>query len=157
MIRLVLPLIALLLLVWFFKAYKQGDVAKRKKLVFGFLFALFFGFIVFMTVTGRLHYIAAIVTGLLPFMRRLLPYLRYVPLLRRLVKGRDQANKENVASSAVMTPAQALDILGLEEGASEQDVVEAHRKLMQKCHPDRGGSDFLAAQLNQAKDTLLKA
>lgn len=50
---------------------------------------------------------------------------------------------------------QALQILGLTEGATKQEVLEAHKKLMQKLHPDRGGSNFLAAQVNTAKDVLI--
>ncbi|MFK7976553.1 MAG: molecular chaperone DnaJ [Halioglobus sp.] len=54
-----------------------------------------------------------------------------------------------------MNRAEALSVLGLGEDASEDDIVTAHRKLMQKMHPDRGGSDYLAAKINQAKDFLL--
>ena len=54
-----------------------------------------------------------------------------------------------------MNRKEALAVLGLDEDAAEEDIVAAHRKLMQKIHPDRGGNDYLAAKINQAKDLLL--
>lgn len=57
--------------------------------------------------------------------------------------------------SGEMTRDQALAILGLEEGATDEDVVAAHGRLIQRLHPDRGGSTFLAAKINQARDLLL--
>lgn len=54
-----------------------------------------------------------------------------------------------------MTRQEALKVLDLEEGCSSQEIIQAHRKLMQKLHPDHGGNSYLAAQVNEARAVLL--
>ena len=50
---------------------------------------------------------------------------------------------------------EALEVLGLKENCSQDDVKSAHKKLIKNIHPDQGGSDWLAAKINRAKDILL--
>ena len=68
-----------------------------------------------------------------------------------------QSDSQNTRSNAnlELDREEALSILGLDSSASEEDIVAAHRRLIQKVHPDRGGSDYLASRINQAKDSLL--
>ena len=57
--------------------------------------------------------------------------------------------------SGAMTRDEAYQVLGLKAGASEADIRAAHHRLMRAAHPDAGGSDWLAARINQARDMLL--
>ena len=63
---------------------------------------------------------------------------------------------ETFSGSSDMSESQALDVLGLKEDASKEDIIQAHRRMIQKVHPDRGGSTYLAAQINAAKALLIK-
>ncbi len=76
---------------------------------------------------------------------------------RRFPGWTDAPRADAAAAGAAMDETQALAVLGLAPGASEEDVVDAHRRLMQKLHPDRGGTDYLAATLNRAKAVLVGA
>jgi hypothetical protein len=62
----------------------------------------------------------------------------------------------NAGGGGAMDRAEALQILGLDATAGPDDIKEAHRRLIAGLHPDHGGSDYLAAQINRAKDVLLK-
>ena len=70
---------------------------------------------------------------------------------------REAAGRPRPGADGPLTRAEALEVLGLAEGATEAEIRAAHRRLMRTAHPDQGGSAWLASRLNAARDLLLGA
>lgn len=82
--------------------------------------------------------------------RLLQAYLQYHP------RGfHQQQRQQDRQSTSAMSVEEARQILGVDSRTSTEDIIAAHKKLIQKLHPDRGGSPYLAAKVNQAKDVLV--
>jgi hypothetical protein len=81
---------------------------------------------------------------------------RRFPVWRQNAQGDTAGGQRRAAASGKMTDEEAYQILGLQPGAGRDDISRAHRALMKKLHPDQGGSTYLAARVNEAKDTLLR-
>lgn len=82
---------------------------------------------------------------------------RYPDWRQQTGAGSDGQERDDgaAASTDVMDVATACRILDVPPGATDDEIKAAHRRIMNKVHPDHGGSSYLAAQLNQAKDVLL--
>lgn len=244
-LAIVIILAGFLFIRWFTRTPSQVVARKLRQALLFVLIAI----LIYLALTGRLHWLFAAIAALLPFARKLLPLVRFLPLFNKIYKrykagkatgfygnntgktsqvqarfvrmsldhdsgkidgkilegehegqllsklkleqlvalldswqtldeesGRLlQAFLDNVygqrwreqhtgstyegteqRASGAMSIEEAFQILGLEPDASKEEIIAAHKKLMQKLHPDRGGSNYLAVKINQAKDILLE-
>ncbi len=98
----------------------------------------------YMAISGRLVAALGLVVAL-------------TPVILSIFKQWRNENGETLdtTSETIKTRADALEVLGLQDGANEKEIKAAYKKLMQKVHPDHEGSEWMAAKLNQARDLLL--
>ncbi len=114
---------------------------------------------------GMVAFLVLVIVGLLAmgfFRPALLPGMLLFPILfpwrRKMAESfarRAAGQAQQPQSSGSMTYKEAAEILGVAPDAKDDEIKEAHRKLMTANHPDKGGSTWFASQLNQARDTLL--
>lgn len=243
MTRITIVVLITLMLFTITLYYRNKTPQDRKKFLSQFVLLVSAIALIYLTLTGRMHFLVALGAAILPFLKRLLPLVRYIPMLKNIYRQaqsskqpdrgktstvetsllkmtldhdnghmdgeiltgafigknlsdlpmeqllalhhlaqtshpdsleileayldreigeswrhhfEEQAEENNVNDTGgEISRTEAYDILGLAGGSSREEIVNAHRKLMQKLHPDRGGSNYLAAKLNQAKDRLL--
>ena len=148
------------LILWHKISKAKGE--KRKKMIIWGTIGSVIAILALLAVTGHLNIITAMIAGAVALLPRAAQLLRYLPFLSRLYQQHGQQGQQQnhqqtppQAGKHAMSSEEAMEILGLKAGFTQEDVKQAHRRMMQKVHPDRGGSDYLAAQINQAKDILL--
>lgn len=137
-IGLIIGLIAL------YRFFIQANVKQIKALFYTAIFIVLCVALFYLAITGRLPAALALVVAIAPIA---LGFFKD----RKSAKTGTKQTEPNITSIK-----EALEILGLEEGATKDEIEKAYKKLMQKVHPDNEGSDWMAAKLNQARDLLLK-
>lgn len=164
--HLILGLGLIVLLFLLLRQWTRLDPAEKRKGLFWGAVVLLGAVCTLLVVTGRLHVVGALLAALVPFAHRGWRAFQLWLLWRRIRNAggsagadqrRDGGREAPPASSGGMGPEEARDVLNVPADAGRDEVVKAHRRLIQKVHPDRGGSDELAARVNEAKEVLLRA
>jgi len=150
MLWLLLGAAVLFVLLGGMRAFERASVTSVKAL-FAWIAALGgLSLALLLILTGR----GGIALGALTLFGPLL-YQRWQAARGRRIGGSGPRPRSGTPRSGAMSREEAYEVLGLHSGASELEIREAHRRLMRGAHPDAGGSDWLAARINQARDILL--
>ena len=170
-------LIAVGIFAWLaIQQFKYSPPERRRKLIIQWVLIALALAAVLLAITGRLHWVGAAIAVVLPLVNRLwrtfgrhLPWI--APLIAKHAQAKAEKEKTRKQQSAQgqtgdqahkpdhgpqLTLEEARKMLNVSANASRDEIIGAHRKLIQKFHPDRGGNDYLASRINAAKALLLK-
>ena len=163
--HILIPLLMASVIYFTLRYLFRRDPARFTRNFLVFLLILLLAVLALLALTGQLHWLFALLAGMAPFFRRIMGLLTFLPYIQQARRGFQQGNQQQnnqqqnkqqgSQPNDAMTRNEALAVLGLAEGASREDIMQAYKRMMQRCHPDQGGSDYLAAQLNRAKEVLL--
>lgn len=156
--RLFLALVALVAVMWFLSWYNRASKEQRNKSLVSILLYGCAAVLLVLVITGRIPWLFAMLSAATPWINRALSVKMMWNRFNQngASPNGSQAHPPPPPGVAKMSNSEALEILGLKAGATENEIILAHKKLIQKIHPDKGGSGYLASQINQAKDTLLQ-
>ena len=161
--RILIIILAVLALFYLLsRGSTKGWIVENKWKVIGGTVAIG---ILLLVVTGKLPVLAALAAPVAAFGRRLWSMrglLSMFPQIRQILglgaaagAGAAHANQQRQSPDEPMTVKRAAEILGVDENASPSEIRAAHKKLMGKMHPDKDGTDYLAALINEARDFLI--
>lgn len=170
MIRVFLLLAVLAACYLFLRWFRRTPAAEIARLARQSAWGLALLLLVLLAVTGKLTALLAGIGVALAFVLRLLPVaLKYAPHLERLwgwyragnaerqeTGGQQRGSAGRQSRDTAMSRAEALEVLGLPPAASAEDIIAAHRRLIARLHPDKGGTAYLAARINLARQVLLQ-
>ncbi len=146
------------LAAFYYKRWQALPEEKRNETGKKYILYGLIGVLLLLVATGRAPWIMGVLAGLLAIASRAAQFVQYVPLFKKIyddLNGNTAQTGSAAPQNQTMSRQDAADLLGVDVNASADEVRLAHKKLMQKIHPDRGGSDALAKQVNQAKDILI--
>jgi DnaJ homolog subfamily C member 19 len=150
MLWLLLGAAVLFLLLGGMRAFERASVTSIKSLFTWILALGGLSLALLLILTGR----EGIALGALSLFGPLI-YQRWQAGRGRRIGGSGPRSRAGGPRSGAMSRQEAYEVLGLHPGASKSEIKEAHRRLMRGAHPDTGGSDWLAARINLARDILL--
>ena len=153
----------IIVLIWGKKRFAELPPEQRKSALTNWVLIGAAALIVGLVLAGRAPWLMGVLAALMAVAGRVIQLASYMPMFKKLFGkegpgqsgGQHSQSNTSQAPSVSMDKQQAAEILGVAKDADVEEIKLAHKRLMQKLHPDRGGSDALAKQINKAKDVLL--